>query len=60
MGITDIFTFFLDNLNSKLARPDELDLNPNAHHVRKAVLVLSQRLAERQVSWLPHEGPKRS
>lgn len=55
VGITAIFTFFLDNLNSKLARPDELDLNPKVPYVQKAVRALSQAMAERQVSWLPHE-----
>jgi len=54
VGITTIFTFFLENLNSKLARLDELDLNPNVPYVQKAVQALSQALAERQVSWLPH------
>jgi hypothetical protein len=55
VGITTIFNFFLENLNSKLVRLEELDLNPKVPYVGKAVQELSRTLAERGVGWLPHE-----
>lgn len=54
-GISAIFAFFLDNLNNKLTKLLELDLNPHIPYVRRAVMALTEALAEKQVSWLPHE-----
>lgn len=54
-GISNIFAFFLDNLNRKLARVDELDFNPNVPHVHKAVEMLTRALAEKGANWLPHQ-----
>jgi hypothetical protein len=53
-GITAVFTFFLDNLNRKLARPRELDLNPHVPYVQHAVQALIQALAKRQTNWIPN------
>lgn len=53
-GITAIFTFFLETLNTKLTDPRELDLNPYTPYVQQAVQALARALAKKQTRWLPH------
>jgi hypothetical protein len=53
-GVTRIFGFFLDNLNTKLSRPDQLDFNPKQRLVHEAMKALARELAKRSADWLPN------
>lgn len=52
-GVTTVFAFFLDNINTKLARPEELDFNPKRQLVMEATRALVRALADRSEDWLP-------
>jgi hypothetical protein len=52
-GITDIFKLILDSVNTKLARPEELDFNPKHPLVRTALEAIAKELSETDKRWLP-------
>jgi hypothetical protein len=55
-GITDVFRFYVDSVEKKLAK--DLDLDPKARSVQKAVDALSAEMANRATGWLPREDAK--
>jgi hypothetical protein len=52
-GITAIFDFFLDSINSKLSRQELLDYDPRLRAVSKAVENLADEMANRLTDRLP-------
>ncbi|MYI36467.1 MAG: NACHT domain-containing protein, partial [Acidimicrobiaceae bacterium] len=50
-GITRIFDRYLDGINTRLA--DQLDLDPQARTVHRALEILVKRFSERRARWLP-------
>lgn len=55
-GITAVFRFYVDSVEKKLAK--DLDLDPKARSVQKAVDALSAEMANRATGWLPREDAK--
>lgn len=52
-GITQIFNFFLDSINARLAWPEHLDFDPARPLVREAALRLAKAMSEQGRQWLP-------
>jgi hypothetical protein len=52
-GITAILNFYMDALNTKLARPNSVSFNVRARLVQEAVQRLAAAMAERGAPWLP-------
>lgn len=52
-GITQIFSFFVDQINEKLAHPDRVGYNRKVNNVRNAIGRLAQEIANRDKDWLP-------
>ncbi len=52
-GITQIFNFFLDSINVRLAWPEHLDYDPARPLVRDAALRLAKAMSAQGRQWLP-------
>lgn len=51
-GITSVFEFFVDSINDKLARPDEVNFDVKGKYVQKAVSKLAEEMALKGMNWL--------
>ncbi len=54
-GITQVLRFWMDAIDSKLAREDAMDLDPKGRIVRKAVEAVADAMAESRQTRLPRE-----
>ena len=52
-GITQIFSFFIDQINEKLARPERVGYNPKINNVQAAIQRLARAIAQRDEDWIP-------
>lgn len=57
-GITGVFDFFLQSINTKLSHPSELNYDPSEELVQKAVAQLSAAMAAANATSLPVEQAK--
>jgi hypothetical protein len=57
-GLTSVFTFFLDSVNVKLARPEYMDVDPADRVVQRCVDRLAQAMADVQQQWLPRDSAR--
>jgi len=54
-GITAIFNFFIESVNEKLSRPEQLDFDSKSEIVQKAVDKLAKMMADSSRTWLPRD-----
>jgi len=54
-GITQIFDFFLDSINTQLALPERLDFDKQHSLVHKAAQLLAKTMSDQQRQWLPRD-----
>ena len=57
-GLTSVYDFFIDTVNEKLARIDMLDYSPHEKIVHTAVERLAERMASKNVRFLPYSDAK--
>ena len=57
-GLTQIFQFFVDSVNEKLAKPEYLNFDPEMRLVQNAVDALVVQMAELGQNWLPRASAK--
>ncbi len=57
-GIKELFDFFLESVNEKLARHEHLDFDPRDRLVQRAVEGLAALLAERKSTWVDRDQAK--
>lgn len=54
-GITQVFSFFIDQINRKLANQEYVGYNPRINIVHKAIKRFAEHVARRDSDWLPIE-----
>jgi len=54
-GITAVFNFFIESVNEKLSKPENLDFDPKSQVVQRAVEKLAVAMADNVNLWLPRE-----
>jgi len=52
-GISQIFSFFIDQVNEKLAHPERVSYHPSINNVREAIERLAEEVAQRDRDWIP-------
>jgi hypothetical protein len=54
-GVTAIFDFFIESVETKLSSSTELDYDPASHRTRRAIAGLARGMADAGTPWLPRE-----
>jgi hypothetical protein len=54
-GITAIFGFFIESVNTKLSNPEYVDFDPRSRIVQLATEKLAEMMANKMTTWLPRE-----
>jgi len=54
-GITAVFDFFIESVNTKLSSSEYLNFNPKLPIIQNAIRKMAARLAEQGTTWLPLE-----